>query len=225
MHKIVDVFTKQLEVPKYSRMISLSEISDKKNDFNLNIPRYIDSQEKEDNQDIDAHLQGDISNKDVEELGKYWKVYPSLRKILFGSSKRADYYTIKLEQSKIKSTIFEHPEFISFSERIEKIFSDWRARNIKIIKDIQIGSKPKELIIAVSEDILDTFSKIDLMDKYDIYQHLMNYWFETMQDDAYLIAVNGWKIEINIIRNKKGKETGWDCDLLPKNIVINNYFS
>lgn len=225
MHKIVDVFTKQLEIPKYSRMVSLSEISDKKNDYNLNIPRYIDSQEEEDIQDIDAHLQGDIPNKDVEELERYWKVYPSLRKTLFTSSKRADYYTIKLEQSKIKSTIFEHPEFISFSERIEKIFSDWRARNIKIIKDIQIGSKPKELIIAVSEDILDTFSKIDLMDKYDIYQHLMNYWFETMQDDAYLIAVNGWKIEINIIRNKKGKETGWDCDLLPKNIVINNYFS
>src|SRR3989344_8579953 len=102
MHKIVDVFTKQLEVPKYSRMVSLSEISDKKNDYNLNIPRYIDSQEEEDIQDIDAHLQGDIPNKDVEELERYWKVYPSLRKTLFTSSKRADYYTIKLEQSKIK---------------------------------------------------------------------------------------------------------------------------
>ena len=225
MHKIVDIFTKQLEIPKYSRMVPLSEISDKKNDFNLNIPRYIDNQEEDDTQDIDAHLQGDIPNKDVEELKNYWKVYPSLRKMLFSPSKRSGYYSIRLEQSKIKSAIFEHPEFINFSERIEKVFSDWKTRNIKLLKSIQVGSKPKELIVNVSEDILDIFSKIELMEKYDVYQHVMNYWFETMQDDAYLIVVNGWKIEINITRNKKGKETSWDCDLLPKNIVIHNYFS
>jgi len=225
IHKIVDVFTKQLEIPKYSRMVSLSEISDEKNDFNLNIPRYINSQEEEDIQDINAHLQGDIPNKDVEELESYWKVYPSLKKTLFSPSKRSGYYTIKLEQSKIKSAIFEHPEFINFSERIEKVFSDWRIRNIKVLKGVQVGSKPKELIINISEDILDTFSKVELMDKYDIYQHLMDYWFETMQDDAYLIAVNGWKIEITILKSKKGKETGWDCDLIPKKIIINKYFS
>jgi len=225
IHKIVDVFTNQKEVSKYSRMVSLSEISDPKNDFNLNIPRYIDSQEEEDIQDIEAHLQGDVPNKDVEGLDKYWKAFPSLKKILFEPSKRSGYYTIKLESSKIKSTIYEHSEFINFLDKVEKIFSSWKAKNIKPLKEMKVGSKPKEIILSISEDLLIDFSKLELIEKYDIYQHLMNYWAEIMQDDAYIVGTNGWKIEINILKNKKGKETGWECDLLPKKIVIKKYFS
>ncbi|MCF7860892.1 type I restriction-modification system subunit M [Candidatus Woesearchaeota archaeon] len=225
LHKIVDVFTKELEIPKYSRMVPITEITDKKNDYNLNIPRYIDSQEEEDLQDIDAHLQGDIPNKDVDDLARYWKVYPNLKKKLFSSSKRNNYSVLKVKSQEIKSMVFSDPEFIEYSKKLEKVFQEWRAKNIKLLKSIEIGAKPKELIFNISEDILELFSKLDLIDKYDIYQHLMNYWAEIMQDDAYLIAVNGWKIEINVIKNKKGKETGWDCDLLPKEIVIKKYFS
>lgn len=224
IHKIVDVFTKQLKLPKFSRMVPLAEITDEKNDYNLNIPRYIDSQEEEDLQDIDAHLKGDIPNKDVNDLELFWKVYPNLKNILFSASKRANYSVLKIEQVKIKSTIFENPEFIAYSKKIEKVFSNWKKRNVAILKAIEIGAKPKELIFNLGEDILNSFSKLKLIDKYDIYQHLMTYWAETMQDDVYFIAVNGWKVEINIIRNKKGKETGWDCDLIPKNLVINKYF-
>ena len=84
IRKIVDVFNKQLEIPKYSRLVPVSEISNPKNDYNLNITRYIDSQEEEDLQDIEAHLLGDIPNKDVEDLSLYWNVCPSLKNILFG---------------------------------------------------------------------------------------------------------------------------------------------
>jgi type I restriction enzyme M protein len=223
IHKIVDTFNKQSEISKYSRMVPVSEISDEKNDYNLNIPRYIDSQEDEDIQDIDAHLKGDIPNRDVEALSKYWEIYPSLRNTLFAPSKREGYSVLKIGGKSIKSIIFEHPEFISYTKKIESVFSDWEDRNITILKLIEIGSKPKEVIYNISEDILNTFSKLELIDKYDVYQHLMSYWSETMQDDVYIIVVNGWGIEINVEKKKK-KET-WDCDLIPKNIVIKKYFS
>ena len=70
IHKIVDTFNNRIEIPKYSRIIPVSEIADSKNDYNLNIPRYIDSQEAEDLQDIEAHLLGDIPNRDIDDLGK-----------------------------------------------------------------------------------------------------------------------------------------------------------
>jgi len=225
IHKIVDVFTKQLEIPKYSRMVLLSEISDEKNNYNLNIPRYIDNQEEEDLQDIDAHLQGGIPQKDVNDLEIYWETYPSMKNELFRMGNREGYYSLKLDQSEVKSTIFNHAEFITYSEKVEKVFQEWKAKNTSIMKNLDIGIKPKELIFNISEDILKAFSNIGLIDKYDIYQHIMDYWSETMQDDAYIIAINGWKADVNILRNPKGKETGWDCDIIPKKFVINKYYS
>lgn len=223
IHRIVDVFTRQLEIPKYSRIVPVAEIANEKNDYNLNIPRYIDSQEDEDIQDIDAHLKGDIPNKDVEELARYWKVYPSLRSVLFSSSKRQGYSVLNVEKQKIKTTIFEYPEFVSYSKKIEDVFNEWQKRNSLVLKAITIGSKPKKLILNISEDILSAFSNLELIDKYDIYQHLMTYWSETMHDDIYIIAVDGWKIEINV--DKKKREKNWDCDLIPKQIVIKKYFT
>jgi type I restriction enzyme M protein len=224
IHKIVDVFTNQVELPKYSRMIPLSEISDKKNDYNLNIPRYIDSQEDEDLQDIEAHLKGDIPNKDIDDLTSYWKVYPSIRQVLFTSSKRAGYAILKVDKLEIKSSIFDHKEFKTYSQEIEKVFVNWKTKNISLLKGIKIGAKPKDLIIIISESLLEEFSNLELIDKYDMYQHLMTYWTETMQDDVYLIALNGWNVGIHPTKNKKGKENGWDSDLIPKELVTNKYF-
>ena len=81
VHKIVDVFNKQLEIPKFSRMVSVEEIES--NEYNLNIPRYIDNQEEEDIQDIAAHLQGGIPAADIDALEKYWDVYPTMKESLF----------------------------------------------------------------------------------------------------------------------------------------------
>ena len=129
IHKIVDVFNKQLEVPKFSRFVSYAEISDPKNDFNLNIPRYIDSQEIEDIQDIEAHLLGDIPNADVEALNEYWEVYQSLKGELFSPSKREQYCQLKISKDAIKQTIFTHPEFVSFSSEMDALFE--RLENTK----------------------------------------------------------------------------------------------
>ena len=95
--KIVDAFTKHLEIPKFSRLVPLSEIADEKNDYNLNIPRYIDSQEEEIIQDIDGHLNGGIPKKDIDTLEEYWKVCPNLRKLLFVPL-RENYVALKIEK-------------------------------------------------------------------------------------------------------------------------------
>ena len=83
IHRIVDTFTRQIDVPRYARMISVDEIADPRNDFNLNLPRYIDSTEPEDLHDIDAHLHGGIPERDVVSLNYYWQVLPGMRSCLF----------------------------------------------------------------------------------------------------------------------------------------------
>lgn len=224
IHKIVDVFTKQIEIPKYSRMVSISEIADEKNDYNLNIPRYIDSQEEEDMQDIDGHLKGGIPDSDINALNEYWKVYPKIRSILFTQS-RKKYSNLCVDKSEIKTTIFSHPEFNQYVQQIERIFVRWKKKHLPMLKGITIGVKPREIISVISESLLDDFSNTELIDKYDIYQLLMTYWEETMQDDVFILGMNGWKVDIYPIKNKKEKEVGWNSDLLPKNIVIAKYFA
>lgn len=220
IHKIVDTFTKQQEIPKFSRMVSVAEIE--KNEFNLNIPRYIDSQEIEDIQDIDAHLNGGIPNQNIEELQNYWNVYPTLKTSLFETNGRDGYSNLKIKSEEIKNVIFSHPEFTKYSQIMEVTFNTWKEKNTTLLKNQTIDVKPKKIIDDLSEDILETFSKTDLIDKYDIYQHLMEYWSETMQDDMYLIALSGWKLEFSPVEGKKGEI---DCDLAPKYLVINRYFA
>jgi type I restriction enzyme M protein len=222
IHKIVDVFNKQLELPKYSRLVSIKEISDPKNDFNLNLPRYIDSQEIEDIQDIEAHLLGGIPNQDIDALKDYWEVYPTLRKKLFKNDRKG-YSQLTIPHSRVKNEIFSHPEFVAFSTEMDNLFADWKTRNTKTLKALKVGIKPKQTIFKISEDVLATYTGKALMDKYDVYQHLMNYWSEVMQDDCYLIAADGWKAELSILKQTK-TATIWDCDLVPKSFVIDRYF-
>ena len=228
IHKIVDVFNNHLEIPKYSRMIDIAEISDPKNDYNLNIPRYIDSQEAEDIQDIAAHLLGDIPAIDVDSLTEYWTAYPSLKDHLFGSSKRAGYYVPKFEQAAIKQAIFKHPEFVAFSVTMDNVFANWSNASSVCLKSLKTDLKPKQVIKELSESILNQYSNMPLLDKYDLYQHLMGYWSDVMQDDMYLISVDGWIAEPKrvIEKNKAGKESdkGWTCDLVPPSLVIDHYF-
>jgi type I restriction enzyme M protein len=228
IHKIVDIFNKQTEVPKFSRLVSVAEISDPKNDYNLNIPRYIDSQEIEDIQDIAAHLLGDIPKVDIDALQDYWTVYPTLRSELFADSVRPNYS--KLTIADCQAYIRQHPEFVTFSQEMDDLFANWKIRNTKTLKALTIGIQPKLTIHRLSEDVLSTYTGKALMNKYDVYQHIMNYWSEVMQDDCYLIASDGWKAEpIRILTKNKAtkKETdkGWNCDLVPKTLVIDRYFN
>ena len=226
IHKIVDVFNKRLEVPKYARMVGFEEIE--RNEFNLNIPRYIDSQQAEDIQDIEGHLRGGIPATDVDALQRYWSVSPQLRQTLFRDD-RPGYLDLAVPKEAIKATIYEHPEFIAFIDSMNALFADWRNKSTATLKDLKIGCHPKAVIADLSEDLLTHYSGKPLIDNYDVYQHLMDYWAETMQDDCYLIAADGWKAETyRIIQtNKKGKEVdkGWTCDLVPKSLIVARYFA
>jgi type I restriction enzyme M protein len=225
IHKIVDVFNKQLAVPKYARLVSYREIEE--NEYNLNIPRYIDSQEAEDIQDIEAHLLGGIPNKDIDDLSHYWAVYPSLKSRLFAQSERDKYSLLKVSPEEIKASIFEHPEFVNYSHDLDAVFESWEANNLPILKKIGSNSKPNALISALSEHLLRLFSNKRLIDKYDIYQHLMNYWIETMKDDVYMLVEDGWNATLYQVKDKNGrlKKGEWGCELVPKSLVIDRYFS
>jgi len=189
-------------------MVSLAEIE--KNDFNLNIPRYIDSSEPEDLHDIEAHLKGGIPNRDIDALADYWAVMPSVRAALFGKGDRAGYATPKVEPTEVKPAILNHAEFAAFAKSVGDVFDGWRKAHINRLKTIKVGDHPKELIHEISEDLLARFAKVPLLDKYDVYQHLMSYWSDVMQDDCYILAQDGWsaaKVVRELARNSDGKFT------------------
>jgi type I restriction enzyme M protein len=226
IHKIVDVFNSEVEVPKFSRFVPFEEIE--KNEFNLNIPRYIDTQDEEDIQDLQAHLSGGIPNRDIDGLNSYWTVYGNLKNDLF-EPLREGYSQLKIESNKIKETIFSHPEFTAYSESLESVFINWKTTVLPILNHIDGTTAPKKFIHQLTEALLSEYKGKNLVDAYSVYQHLMNYWIETMKDDIYLIVEDGWTANVRRIleKNNKGKEVdkGWTCDLIPKELIIKKYLS
>jgi type I restriction enzyme M protein len=225
IHKIVDVFNRRLEVPKYSRMVGLEEIE--KKDFNLNISRYIDSSQAEDIQDIEAHLRGGIPGADIDALAPYWSVCPQLRQTLFRNN-RPGYVDLAVDKAAIKSTIYQHLEFVAFTKSMTTLFAKWRMKAAAALKSLRPGCHPKEIIAKLSEHLLHHYADKPLIDQYDVYQHLMDYWAETMQDDCYIIAADGWKAEPAALPTKNGtdqKSKGWICDLVPKSLIVARYFA
>src|SRR5579872_4371198 len=242
IHRIVDVFTKQVDVPRYARLVPVEDIADPKSDFNLNLPRYIDSSEPEDLQDIDGHLRGGIPERDLDALGAYWEVLPSVRGVLFESVGRPGYARLKLPLADVKRAILSHAEFAAFQEKATQEFADWRKATTPRLTGFDKDGHPKALIETIAEDLLAVFRRVPLLDAYDVYQHLMDYWAETMQDDCYVIAAEGWvkgvqPREIVQVKNKDNKLTWpeihdylkgrrrFKSDLVPAPILVARYFA
>jgi type I restriction enzyme M protein len=238
IHKIVDVFNRQLELPRCSRMVPVSEIASPANDYNLNIPRYIESSEPEDLHDLDAHLRGGIPNRDLDALQNYWQVFPSLRAELFEPGDRPGYSRAKVDSQQVKATVLKHPEFTAYSQTVTVVFESWRAAHETTLKNLKQGVNPKAVIRTLAEDLLERFASLPLLDKYDVYQRLMDYWAETMQDDVYLIGSDGWleaaqpravvdskdknirEIPDLVVERKKYK-----MDLVPPSLIVARYFA
>jgi type I restriction enzyme M protein len=243
LHKIVDTLTRQDESdPRYARMVPVAEIADPKNYYNLNLPRYIDSTEPEDLQDIDGHLRGGIPDRDIDAFGAYWKIMPGLRTSMFEKFNRPGYSALKLPIAEVKPAIFGHPEFTAFTTTARKLFTKWQTASVPQLKGFAQNGYPKPLIETIAENLLATFKTAPLLDAYDIYQHLMDYWAMTMQDDCYLIADAGWKAgaqprEIRQVKNKEGKllwpekedfkkgKRRFKSDLVPAALLIARYFA
>ena len=144
IHRIVDTFTRQLEIPRYSRMVPLAEISDPKNDFNLNLPRYIDSTEPEDLQDIDAHLRGGIPDRDIDALDRYWQVFPAVRAALFETADRPGYSQLKVARpptSRPPSSAM--PSSPPSTQSVTALFAKWKKANTPRLKAIKPATSPR----------------------------------------------------------------------------------
>jgi len=240
IHKIVDVFNRQLELDRYSRMVPLAEIADPKNDYNLNIPRYIDSSEPEDIQDLRAHLHGGIPERDIDALSAYWEAFPSLRSKLFKPN-RPGYVDLAIEVADVQQTILDSTEFKDFARRAQDIVTDWFGVHRSELENINADTRPNELIASLADDLLALFKSVPLLDEYDIYEQLMTYWHETMHDDVFLIMNDGW---LEAAKPRKAIEdkdrkltetpdlvvgsgksaTKYKMDLLPPELVASHFF-
>ena len=238
IHQIVDVFNRQTELRRYSRMVPVAEIASPANDYNLNIPRYVDSSEPEDLHDLDAHLHGGIPDSDLDALGTYWDVFPSLRQALFAGNGRPGYSEARVETPQVKAAILDHAEFKSYEGRVAAILDGWCKAHEPVLKGLEIDANPKAIIRTLAEDLLARFADLPLLDPYDVYQRLMDYWEEAMQDDVYLIAAHGWDEAAKprgIVedKDKKIKETPdltikrrkYKMDLIPPGLIVARYFA
>ena len=206
IYKIVTTFNEQITTdPKYARFVPNEEIKIK-NAYNLNIPRYIDSSEPEDLQNLEAHLHGGIPRADVDSMEKYWTHFPNLKKKLF-SPLRDGYYKLNIDKNDVRSTVYADEEFSVYAEQIDAAFDSWR-------QEVDAGLRT-----------------ID-----DVYQVLLSYWQETMADDVFVLVQDGYEAgretedvyevtEDKKTKKEKRKYKGWDGKLIPKSLIEVQYFA
>ncbi|MEE0879129.1 MAG: N-6 DNA methylase [Treponemataceae bacterium] len=245
IYKIVTTFNSMTEVSGFSRFVPFDEIINK-NSYNLNIPRYIDSTEKEDLQSIEAHLYGGIPQDDIDNIPHFWNVFPNLKNQIFGEYSKG-FYKLLIQKDDVHKTICENAEFLEYNKKVNKAFEEWKTFANPILTALKLTDSNKEIILKLSEEILEKFSKLELLDKYDVYQVLLAYWNETMNDDILLIIQDelGYnlaritddikeepkeikKAKKDSAKEKKPKEPkiiGWEGRLIPKQIVLDAFFA
>ena len=232
IYRIVTTFNEKITTdPKYARFVLNKEIKEK-NEYNLNISRYIDSSDSEDIQDIYAHIHGGIPIADIDALEHFWKVFPSLKDELFDVFSEG-YYKLNVEEDVIRQTIYSNEEFIAYGEKIDEAFSNWRNYADAKLKNLRTDISTKDLIVKLAQSILREFEDLSLINKYDVYQILLAYWNEELSDDVSMIISDeaGYgaarKTE-NIMKetkktdangNPKLKVVGWEGKLIPKKLI------
>jgi type I restriction enzyme M protein len=241
LHKIVDVFNKRTEIDRYSRMVPLTEIASEVNDYNLHIPRYIDSSEPEDIQDLNAHLYGGIPDHDIDALESYWDAFPQLRSMLFKSN-RPGYSDLAIDASKVHQAILDSAEFQEVAAKFRNLTSKWFTAHRSSLGGISPNTHPNALITTLGDDLLTTFKPTALLDEYDVYEQLMTYWHDTMHDDVFLIMNEGWSDAAKprkAIEDKGRKLTEtpdlaigsgrsavkYKTDLIPPALIVTRYFT
>lgn len=245
IHKIVDTFNRHAEIDGYSRLVLMREIADPKNDYNLNIPRYIDSSESEDIQDLSAHIHGGIPNRDIDVLQSYWEALPALKDALF-EPLREGYSKLKVDISEVQDYALNRSGLEFIRADVEAVVNDWFEVHREALLGITADTKPNDLIRELGDDLLARFKDMPLLNEYDVYQQLMSYWNDIMHDDVYLVmssfgASGDWReasrprlaiiekerklvespdLEIGSGRNK----TKYKMDLIPPALIVSRYF-
>lgn len=241
LHKVVDTFNKQIEIDRYSRMVPMSKIADDKNAYNLNIPRYIDSSEPEDLQDLHAHLHGGIPNADLDALAPYWDAFPQLRGQVFRPN-RPGYNDLTIDVSEVQQAILDSTEFQKFADEAKALTADCFAAHRDALAATDENTIPNDLIATISDDLLARFKQVALLDEYDVYEQIMTYWHDTMHDDVFLIMNDGWldaatpRLTIEDKERKlseapdlvigSGRSAAkYKMDLIPPALIVARYFA
>ena len=140
------------------------------------------------------------------------------------------YSELNVPESEIKKTIFEHPEFVAYSKDLEKVFAKWEKKHVPDLKGISTDDSARVVIGPLADSMLKVYAGKQLIDEYDVYQHLLSYWLETMKDDTYIIIEDGWKADVREADKKKADATmkvgnkHYICELLPKDLLIKKFF-
>jgi len=235
IYKIVTTYNARIEEPHYSRFVPNAEIKGKKNDYNLNVPRYIDSGIVEDVQSIDAHLNGGIPESDIAALDGYWREFPTLKEALFAKS-REGFLKLRTGEAEIRATIQANADFAAYSRKVDRALGDWVDGVRGGLSSIGPKTTPKAFVVPFAEKILAAFEPLKLIDKYDVYEALLSYWNETMSDDVYAIATDGYEagraceVFYKESTSKKTKEVrqkvvGWEGRLIPRALLDRVYFT
>jgi type I restriction enzyme M protein len=240
IHKIVDTFNRQVEIERYSRMVPLHEIASQANHYNLNIPRYIDSAEPEDLQDLNAHIHGGIPEHDIEALKPHWDAFPKLRTALFKPN-RPGYVDLAVDPQRVRQAILDSAEFRAFTATVRDMAADWFEAHRTALETIKPDTRPNDLITDLGDDLLARFKPVALLDEYDVYEQLMTYWHGTMHDDVFLIMHDGWTEAAKprkpiVNKDRKLAETPdlvigsgrgatlYKMDLIPPALIVARYF-
>lgn len=220
--KIVDTVIKRETVDKYSRVVSKEEI--RNNDYNLNIPRYVDSSEKAESFDIYASMFGGIPNSEINEYSKYWNAFPSLKNQLFESINR-DFSASKVDD--IKKVILENKDVKSFIEEYNHSFGDFdKYLEKELIENYDSVNISKEESV-IADEIFNRVSQFNLLDKYNAYQLLDDIWGK-IAIDLEIIKTEGFEatkqVDPNMVTKKKdGKDIevqeGWLGHVIPFELI------
>ena len=206
---------------KENETVPMYEIE--RNGYALNLSLYVTPRDKEIHQNIEAHLHGSIPDFDVERMQQYWDVCEDLKYSLFSSAREA-FVNLAVPKEEISKTIEQNKSFQMQADIFTCTMSNWCKDIVKEMECVDIDNDPKSLIALWSQNILDTFKTChSLVDAYDVYEQLMRYYNEHLQDDLYMISRDGWMPKLIVPVKKNVKWTDLHCDLLPVELAIKKY--
>lgn len=222
IRRIEDVWAVHEDVPHFARFVPFDEIE--RNGYNLNIPRYVTPEDTEIIQDITAHLHGGLPRHDVDEvLAHYWDACPSLRDELFELQPNG-YYSLKVAADGIAETIDGNGSYRDRADEYMQGVTHFFDEVTPLMEALAVGFNPKDVIADWGQRLLAATDRQQLVNPYNVYEILMNYWNETMQDDCYMVSRDGWKVTYDFTKAKKPTFEDMVCDLLPIDIVVHKFF-
>ena len=228
--RVIDVWRRRKDEPHFAHLSTFETTQQdgedapmyeiQRNAFNLNMSRYVVPKDKEIHQNIDGHLHGGIPVADIDRLQKYWDICPSLRTALFVPF-REGFFSLAVEKQSVAEAISNEKSFKTQRDVFDDTIQKWCDQTQPLMLAVGKDSKPKDVIALWGQSLLDTFLKATtLVDAYDVYDQLLGYYNDTLQDDLFMISRDGWMPRLIMPTKKSPKWTDLSCDLLPVDLAV-----